>query len=298
MRKRILNFYSFAELMKIILASDGSKNSEWAVDFLLKLPLSEKPQIEVLQVISEGKHIPSFLDSVYHKLYKDAIQQKIDKDFLDAKIQTTSIVEKLKTRWNDVEPVIEKGHVSDIIIKKAKEENADLIILGSRGLSRTQSFLLGGVSQKVATYAPCSVLIVKKKIRTFKRVLIAKDGSCYSDAAVTFLKSHFNPEELCTTLLAVLNFPVILPQLAFESMGKKHLKEMHKTAFIENALCVEGDPTEMIIDVAHRRKANLIVVGSKGITGNKRFLLGSVARKVITHSRSSVLVVRSIDKKT
>ncbi|MCR4290235.1 MAG: universal stress protein [Candidatus Scalindua sp.] len=283
--------------MKIILAVDGSKNSEWAVDFLLKLPLAEIPQIRVLQVVYEKKHITPFLDSVYHKLFKDAIQAKIDKDILSAETHATQIVEKIKARWNDVESIIEKGHVSDTIIEKAKEEKADLIILGSRGLSKTKFFFLGGVSQKIVTYAPCSVLVIKKKIRTLKKILIATDGSSYSDAAVKFLKSHFLTKKIGTTLLHVWDNPVILPQFAYETIGKKHLQEMHKVAFMANALCVEGDPAEMINDTARRRKVNLVIVGSKGLTGYKRFLLGSVARKVITYNSSSVLVVKSIESK-
>jgi len=282
--------------MKIILATDGSKNSEWAADFLLKIPLAEMPQIRVLHVVPQRKYIPPFLNSMYSKLYKDAIQEKIDKDILSAEKQTTRIVEKLKARWDDVEPVIEKGHVSDKIIEKAKEDKADLVILGSRGLSKAKTFFLGGVSQKVAAYVPCSVIVVKKKIRTFKRILVATDGSVYSETAVTFLKSHLLTKEINTTFLAVWDYPVTIPEFAFEAMGKKHLQEMHKVAFMANALCFEGDPAEVINDTAHRRKVNLIVVGSKGLTGNKRFLLGSVARKVITHSNCSVLVVRRIDK--
>lgn len=282
--------------MKIILAVDGSKNSEWAVDFLLKTPLAEIPQIKVLHVVPEKKHITPFLGSVYHKLYKDAIQEKLDKDILSAQIQATRIVENLKARWDDLEAIVDKGQVSDKIIEKAKEEKADLIILGSRGLSKTKSLFLGGVSQKVVTYAPCSVLVVKKKIDNFKKVLIATDGSRYSDSAVAFLKSHFLTKEISTTLLNVWDYPVTIPELAFEAIGKKHLQEMHKVAFMSNALCVEGDPAEMINDTAQRRKVNLVVIGPKGLTGNKRFLLGSVARKVITYNNNSVLVVRSIEK--
>jgi nucleotide-binding universal stress UspA family protein len=217
--------------MKIILAVDGSKYSEWAMDFLLKIPLAEVPQVRVLRVVPQRKHIPPFLDSVYRKLYKDAIQEKIDKGILSAEKQTTRIVEKLKARWDNVEPVIEKGHVSDKIIEKAKEEKADLIILGSRGLSSTKALFLGGVSQKVATYAPCSVLIVKKKIRTFKKVLIATDGSSYSDAAVTFLKSHFLTKEVIATLLNVWDYPVILPQFAFEAV-EENIIELPKNHIV------------------------------------------------------------------
>ncbi len=282
--------------MNIILAVDGSKNSEWAVDFLLKIPLAEMPQIKVLHVVPLRKHITPFLDAVYHKLFKDAMQEKIDIDIVSAEKQNTRIVEKLKSRWDDVASVIEKGHVSDKIIEKAKEFKTDLIILGSRGLSSSRSFFLGGVSQKVATYAPCSVLVVKKKIRTLKRILIATDGSVYSKAAATFLKSHFLTKEISITFLNVWDYPINIPEFSFEAIGKTHLQEMHKVAFMSNALCVEGDPAEMVTDTAYRRKIKLVIIGSKGLTGKKRFLLGSVARKIITHSNCSVLVVKSIDK--
>jgi nucleotide-binding universal stress UspA family protein len=55
----------------------------------------------------------------------------------------------------------------------------------------------------------------------------------------------------------------------------------------------EGDPADAILDVAEEQKADLIVVGNKGMTGAKRFLLGSVPNKVSHHAPSSVLIVRT-----
>ncbi len=55
----------------------------------------------------------------------------------------------------------------------------------------------------------------------------------------------------------------------------------------------EGDPADAILDVAEERKADLIVVGNKGMTGAKRFLLGSVPNKISHHAPCSVLIVRT-----
>ena len=55
----------------------------------------------------------------------------------------------------------------------------------------------------------------------------------------------------------------------------------------------EGDPADAILDVAEENKADLIVVGNKGMTGAKRFLLGSVPNKVSHHAPCSVLIVRT-----
>jgi nucleotide-binding universal stress UspA family protein len=55
----------------------------------------------------------------------------------------------------------------------------------------------------------------------------------------------------------------------------------------------EGDPADAILDVAEETKADLIVVGNKGMTGAKRFLLGSVPNKISHHAPCGVLIVRT-----
>ena len=55
----------------------------------------------------------------------------------------------------------------------------------------------------------------------------------------------------------------------------------------------EGDPADAILDVAEEQKADLIVVGNKGMTGAKRFLLGSVPNKVSHHAPCAVLIIRT-----
>ena len=55
----------------------------------------------------------------------------------------------------------------------------------------------------------------------------------------------------------------------------------------------EGDPADAILDVAEEMNADLIVVGNKGMTGAKRFLLGSVPNKVSHHAPCSVMIIRT-----
>ena len=52
-------------------------------------------------------------------------------------------------------------------------------------------------------------------------------------------------------------------------------------------------PADAILDVAEERKADLIIVGNKGMTGAKRFLLGSVPNKVSHHAPCSVMIIRT-----
>jgi nucleotide-binding universal stress UspA family protein len=55
----------------------------------------------------------------------------------------------------------------------------------------------------------------------------------------------------------------------------------------------QGDPADAILDVAEERDADLIVVGNKGMTGAKRFLLGTVPNRVSHHAPCSVLIIRT-----
>jgi nucleotide-binding universal stress UspA family protein len=55
----------------------------------------------------------------------------------------------------------------------------------------------------------------------------------------------------------------------------------------------EGDPADSILDVAEEKMADIVVVGNKGMTGAKRFLLGSVPNKVSHHAPCSVMIIRT-----
>jgi len=55
----------------------------------------------------------------------------------------------------------------------------------------------------------------------------------------------------------------------------------------------QGDAADAILDVAEEQGADLIIVGNKGMTGAKRFLLGSVPDKISHHAQSSVMIIRT-----
>jgi nucleotide-binding universal stress UspA family protein len=61
-----------------------------------------------------------------------------------------------------------------------------------------------------------------------------------------------------------------------------------------NTYAREGDPADAILDVAEERGADLIVVGNKGMTGAKRFLLGSVPNKISHHAPCAVMIIRTV----
>lgn len=79
---------------------------------------------------------------------------------------------------------------------------------------------------------------------------------------------------------------------AEEVLGKA-VDSLGRTDVSVETVAKEGDPAEAIIRVAEERKADIVVVGNKGMTGIKRFLLGSVPSRVAQHAPCSVFIVRT-----
>ncbi|HXX57375.1 MAG TPA: universal stress protein [Thermodesulfovibrionales bacterium] len=140
-------------IKKIVVAFDGSGQSGKAFDFALELTRlcpGAAPEILVLSVAQPPEPIDivemdAVIDSAtehYNELLK-GLKEKAGKR--DIEIKTEVVI----------------GHPADQIVRHAKEKNADMIVMGQKGKSRVESWLLGSVSKRVATYAHCSVTIVK-----------------------------------------------------------------------------------------------------------------------------------------
>ncbi len=278
--------------MKIILAVDGSRYSDWAADLLLKLPLSAAPEVTVAHAVDQAAARRFLIDPQLAPQYLPILEKGLERSLAVADRLTAQVAKRLRARWKKATPVVEDGPAAERIIALAGKRKADLIVLGSRGLSDIQAFLMGSVSEKVVTYAPCSVLVVKKRPRAVKRILLAMDGSPASETESGFLKSHFRREGIRVTVLNVWEYPLVPPNLPVPTIEEQYGKAMAGAGFGTRALTVIGHPAAKIVETADRMKADLVVVGSRGRTGLRRFILGSVSHQVVKHCRSSVLVVR------
>lgn len=140
-------------LKKILVAFDGSEKSYDAFNFALemsKLCPGAAPEIIVLSVAQP----PEPADIVEVEAIIDNATQYYEELF---KI----LRDKAKEKNLEIKTVVVVGHPADQIIRYAKENNCDMVVLGQKGKSKIESWLLGSVSKRVATYAPCTVTIVK-----------------------------------------------------------------------------------------------------------------------------------------
>lgn len=147
-------------LKKILLATDGSANSRKALSFSVEMATRYDAQLYVLHVIP-NMEIPlevieylsaEDIDDSPASFYLEKIGQKI--------IHQSESECKL-TGCDDVHTVVLRGDPADTIVNFAKDEQMDIIVLGSRGFRGIKGRLLGSVSRKVSHAAECSCLIVK-----------------------------------------------------------------------------------------------------------------------------------------
>ena len=144
------------------------------------------------------------------------------------------------------------------------------------------------------------------------RILLAIDGSEYSDAAVAQVAAMPWPEATEIDVLSVYEPPAlpateswVLPQNYYDEMEKASQMQASEAVGKAVALLGEGQtqvrvnsevtrgyPSHVILDRAQRWESDLIVVGSHGYSGLKRFLLGSVSQNVSSHAKCSVEIVR------
>ena len=149
--------------------------------------------------------------------------------------------------------------------------------MGNRAESHTERFELGSTSEKIALYFKIPVLIVKKKTKLGK-ILVAIDGSKQATKAlgyVSVIARKFNSK---ITLLHVAESKLAdLEPEAVKMIRGKILGDAAteiKGVEIEKEL-VFGDPAESIIQLAKKENYDLIVLGSRGLSSVKRYLLAA-----------------------
>jgi len=301
--------------VKILLAADGSRYSEAAIDLVRALKMERKAEATILTVVPEhvflGGH--TLVDLLKRSaVLKNQVQKAEEERALEL---LAKLSKSLTTRGLKVETMVRRGSPADEIIKTCRSTRADLVLMGLKGTSDAPEFLLGGVAHKVIKYAPCSVLVAKKESEAINRVLVPLDGSKHSDEVVRFLVRMPLPchaEVLVMTVMQsfaaafVKAYTLDLErdrriiaelQKAEEEAAERLLaeaeNEFRRGGYRVSAIVAHGDPSQEILREAARRDVDLIALGTKGLTGVRGFLLGSVAQRIARYAKASVLIVRS-----
>jgi nucleotide-binding universal stress UspA family protein len=207
------------------------------------------------------------------------------------------------------------GSPSWEVYGKAKEFDADLIVVGSHGRSALGRLVLGSISQWLLNEARCSVRVARGRIDEPDmpvRIVLGIDGSAAAKAALDQIIAR-NWPALTEVVVVVADEPLeptvvggMIPLVRYsveQSNEQEHrhavrlanaaAKRLQEAGLRARAEVRVGNPKHVLVDFAEEWRADCIFVGATGVTNRlERFLLGSVAGAVAARAHCSVEVVR------
>jgi nucleotide-binding universal stress UspA family protein len=200
----------------------------------------------------------------------------------------------------------------EAIGEAAARVHADLIVLGTRGLTGVKHIVLGSVAERTVRLAPCPVLAVKDGDPggPLRRIVVATDfsepGDHARDVGVSLAKEVGAEVHLIHAfdipLALVTPYEVAVPDGLIREAREAARKKLDHALEAVRALGVKatGHLAEVpaapaIADLAAELKADLVVVGTHGRTGLKHVLLGSVAERTLRLAPCAVLTVKPAD---
>lgn len=298
--------------MKILLPVDGSAFSDQAVHEVVTRPW---PANSLFKVISAVR-LP-FQPSQETRSLPECDYSRIERAMMEhAAAIIDRTMAKLRSQHGNsagIESAAIIGDAREVILEEAARWEADLIVLGSRGLGGFKRFLLGSVALGVLTHAPCTVRIVRGNAvqdgSSEMKILLAVDASLCSLAAAGEVALRPWPDGSRVKIIHAVDIPLSSSQVeltlseavqAQRDRAANHTIDKVRAQFSDHAeprLKVEseilyGSPKEVILDEAVKWEADLIVLGSSGMGAVERFLLGSVSHAVASHAKCSVEIVR------
>ncbi len=281
---------------KILLATDGSEDAELAATTAVGVARGTASE---LHVVHTYRTVPS--------VHFDAlVRQEMEREAQGILDEQVKQIEGLG--GSVAQARLSEGGAGEEIAALAEEIGAGLIAVGSRGRGRIRRLLMGSVSDAVVRHAHCPVIVVRWKLVVFPaKILLATEGS---EEATLAVRTAADLSEKTGSELHVVHVGEVTlgyhPErhgyrIQYER-GEKEARELLETqvegvkaaaATVAQAHLRMGKADEHIVVLAEELGVDLVVMGSRGVGGVKRALMGSVSDSVVRHAHCPVLVVRA-----
>jgi nucleotide-binding universal stress UspA family protein len=282
---------------RILVATGGSPWSEAAVVYATTLAARLGAELRILTVlvVHATYAMPDMMAS--SELVMESVERQGQELLAQAAERAASVGVPYATlcRW---------GNVPETILQTSAEEQCDLIVLGARQVTGRKRLQLGSISSIVTTKAQQPVLVVKQPpppgspLHLWRRVLVATGGSPWSDVAVDHALHLAQDQHLDLCMLCVeagrRRRPSDLDLATSEAKSILTLVEARAAAagVSYEAKLAYGDVPEAILATANSQECDLIILGSRGLTGWKRLMLGSISNAVAVKAAQPVMIVK------
>lgn len=274
-------------MKKIIVPVDFSLHSENALRTAAFFAKKYQSEITVVHMLELSGAVVSVSDAYLHEqtVFELKLAEKKFEDFLEK-----PYLEEIK-----IKPVIQHYKNFANLHKVAEEENADLIIMSSHGVTGFKEIFVGSNTEVVVRNSTIPVLVIKGLpiANEFKKAVFASD----------FSDDFISPYRQAKLILDV--FDCDLELLYVNTPGAKFKTTKEKQEIIERFLSKVGDDdTPKVVEVADYRiedgilayaqsnNSDLIVMPTHGKHGIEHFLEGSIAEDVTNHAALPVLTIK------
>jgi len=272
----------------LLIADSGKGHVEEMVRMLRDIPTLRQARINLLYVVSEQ------------------VGENFQEHWQKSAGLVAEAVSRLGLDPSEVNTIIRQGDAKQTVLKVADELNADLIVMGSRGLSRLQSILSNSASQYVFQLSTRPMLLVRDDlyVRHINRVMVTVDGTGVGDDAIK-LACELVRDIPGGSLLGVhVSRQDIVPSRGGKSPADEALAKAVQRARswgVEmQPLHRSGDIGRSVCAAAEETKADLLVIASqdrrpvvaRGLVDIDRLLGSSVSDYIRVHAPAPVLLVR------
>jgi nucleotide-binding universal stress UspA family protein len=298
--------------MRVLLAYDASPGAADAVKLVTSMPWPPGTSVRVVTVVEpSASAVPAAPLAIARA--RLGASPEIEAQILEyLESELARVLGLLRAARLDADGEVLHGRPATILVDEAHRFAADLIVAGSRGHGPIASLVLGSVSAELVDHAPCPVLVARRPVA--ERVLFASDGSLpASDAEEVIARwPIFDRSTVRVVSVAEVVRPWhtgIAPTMyrqavdayakdlaaaksEHEAVARGAAGRLDAAGRAVDATVRVGDAAAEILEEASNWQADLTVLGSRGLTGLSRLLLGSVARNTLQGTECSVLIVR------
>ncbi len=312
--------------MRVLIAYDGSPGSEVVLEHLRRRRAGLLPVAEAMVLAVTDALVPAAVwtpDAMAWPLTGERL------DAMEAMVRRAAAEEVRRLRavvrnaarslrmtlpgWT-ITPRVVMGAPASAILTQATAWKAELIVLGSRGRSCLQRWLLGSVARHVVNHAGCSVRIARGRVSaagSAVSLVIGMDGSPGAHAAVEAVARRGWPQGsfarvvivIDSHISALLGVPEVSAARLIEAqrverdsilvMAHRAADLLRATGLLVQILIKAGDPKRVLIEEAKRWGADSLIVGATGLTRLQRLMvLGGVSTAVAVRAPCTVEVIR------
>ena len=292
----------------VLVATDFSETASAALDWAVELARQQGARVELVHAVTVPPSMPGYIPTAGIDFQAD-VQRA-------AEARLTETAAALGEKGTEVSTFLALGMPSQVIVERAQAVSATAVVIGTRGLTGLRHLLLGSTAQRVVHGARCPVLTVHPgdlgRHRAIRTILVPTDFSRDADLAIHTAHRLLAPLERDARLILLHAFNLPIEYTAYGPIptsvsylldtGLEAERRLYETAeplqregLAIDTVAREGDPAHVIAEEAEQRGADLIAMGTRGLSGLRHLVLGSTAERVVEYAPCPVMTIRRPD---